>query len=83
MQTRTTPRNGPTTGGVAPLPHPEAPEPVVWFDALSRGDTAIAGGKGANLGELTRAGLPVPPGFVITASAFQASLTAQRVFVKL
>jgi pyruvate,water dikinase len=30
----------------------------------------VAGGKGANLGELTGAGLPVPPGFVVTAQAY-------------
>lgn len=49
-------------------------EHIVWFDALSRKDTATAGGKGANLGELRRAGLPVPPGFVVTARAYLDSL---------
>ena len=44
--------------------------PVRWFTELTAHDTAIAGGKGANLGELTRAGFPVPPGFVITAPAY-------------
>lgn len=43
---------------------------VRWFKDLAKGDTADAGGKGANLGELTRAGLPVPPGFVITADSY-------------
>ncbi len=47
---------------------------IVWFDGLSRADVALAGGKGANLGELTRAGLPVPPGFVITPAAFLSAL---------
>jgi pyruvate,water dikinase len=42
----------------------------VWFEALGRADTATAGGKGANLGELSSAGFPVPPGFVITAPAY-------------
>jgi pyruvate,water dikinase len=42
------------------------------FADLARGDLADAGGKGANLGELTRAGLPVPPGFVLTTAAYQA-----------
>jgi len=41
-------------------------------DELSRADVAYAGGKGANLGELTRAGLPVPPGFVVGAPAYAA-----------
>jgi pyruvate,water dikinase len=47
---------------------------VVDFDAVGRNDTAVAGGKGANLGELTRAGLPVPPGFVVIADAYLASM---------
>lgn len=51
-------------------------EPILWFDALSKASTPVAGGKGANLGEMTKAGLPVPPGFVVTASAFLGSLDA-------
>jgi pyruvate,water dikinase len=43
---------------------------VAWFDELGRNDVARAGGKGANLGELTRAGLPVPPGFVVVADGY-------------
>jgi len=43
---------------------------VRWFEQLGRDDVAVAGGKGANLGELTRAGLPVPRGFVVTAAGF-------------
>ena len=45
---------------------------VVEFADLGRADIAVAGGKGANLGELTRAGLPVPPGFVLTTAAYRA-----------
>lgn len=44
---------------------------IRWFTDLSRDDTATVGGKGANLGELTRAGLPVPPGFVVTVEAYR------------
>lgn len=40
------------------------------FEQLSKKDTAIAGGKGASLGEMTQAGIPVPGGFVVLASAF-------------
>lgn len=43
---------------------------VMWFGDLKKEDVGIAGGKGANLGEMTRAGLPVPPGFVLTADAY-------------
>ena len=35
---------------------------VKKFEELSKSDIGIAGGKGANLGELTQAGIPVPPG---------------------
>jgi len=47
-------------------------ESVLPFALLGRGDVDFAGGKGANLGELTGAGLPVPPGFVIGAPAYAA-----------
>jgi rifampicin phosphotransferase len=39
---------------------------------FGRDDVASAGGKGANLGELLRAGLPVPDGFVITTAGYAA-----------
>ncbi|HEX2435722.1 MAG TPA: phosphoenolpyruvate synthase [Solirubrobacterales bacterium] len=44
--------------------------PVRPFSELSRADVQYAGGKGANLGELTAAGLPVPPGFVVGAPSY-------------
>lgn len=37
-------------------------------------DVAVAGGKGASLGEMLRAGIPVPPGFVVLAPAFDRFL---------
>ncbi|RMD66691.1 phosphoenolpyruvate synthase, partial [Candidatus Pacearchaeota archaeon] len=43
---------------------------VKWFSEISKDDVAIAGGKGANLGEMYNAKIPVPPGFVITAQAY-------------
>jgi pyruvate,water dikinase len=51
---------------------PTAGDFVLAFTQLGRGDVDFAGGKGANLGELTAAGLPVPPGFVIGAPAYAA-----------
>jgi pyruvate,water dikinase len=47
---------------------------VIPFSALGASDLAAVGGKGANLGVLTRAGFPVPAGFCVTTSAFQAFL---------
>ncbi|WP_132432252.1 PEP/pyruvate-binding domain-containing protein [Pseudonocardia endophytica] len=46
------------------------------FDELGATDVETAGGKGANLGELTRAGLPVPPGFVVVTPAYDAFVAA-------
>jgi len=43
---------------------------IKFLSELSRKDVKIAGGKGANLGELTKAGFRVPNGFVIIASAY-------------
>jgi pyruvate, water dikinase len=47
-------------------------ESVLPFERLGHGDVDFAGGKGANLGELVAAGLPVPPGFVVGAPAYAA-----------
>lgn len=44
------------------------------FNELAKHDTNIAGGKGASLGEMTQAKMPVPPGFVVLASAFDRFL---------
>ncbi|MCF7815545.1 MAG: hypothetical protein K9M10_02160 [Candidatus Pacebacteria bacterium] len=44
------------------------------FGELGRHDAGIAGGKGASLGEMTQAGIPVPPGFVVLSSAFERFL---------
>jgi pyruvate,water dikinase len=41
------------------------------FDKIDRADAGIAGGKGASLGEMAQAGIPVPPGFVILANQFE------------
>lgn len=40
------------------------------FSKLNKNDANIAGGKGASLGEMTQAGIPVPGGFVILSTAF-------------
>jgi len=42
--------------------------------AVGAADRAVAGGKGASLGELRRAGLPVPAGFVVTVPAFRRAM---------
>ncbi len=43
---------------------------IVWFEDVGREDIAQVGGKGANLGEMTKAHIPVPPGFIVTAHSY-------------
>ncbi|BAK65328.1 conserved hypothetical protein [Sphingobium sp. SYK-6] len=49
---------------------------VSWFPDLWITDRPTVGGKGASLGELTHAGIDVPPGFVVTTQAFELFLDA-------
>jgi pyruvate,water dikinase len=46
--------------------------PTITLDQLDRDDLPIVGGKAANLGALLHAGLPVPPGFCVTADAYRS-----------
>ena len=49
---------------------------VCTLRAVGAADREVAGGKGASLGELHRAGLPVPPGFVVAVPAFHRAMRA-------
>jgi pyruvate,water dikinase len=50
--------------------------PVAWFKDVGLADRPTVGGKGGSLGELTQAGIAVPPGFVVTTVAFEQFLAA-------
>jgi len=43
---------------------------TIWFDRAGKEALALVGGKNASLGELIRAGIPVPPGFSVTTEAY-------------
>ncbi|MFC1752905.1 phosphoenolpyruvate synthase [Thermoproteota archaeon] len=45
-------------------------EHIAWFKDISKDSIAVAGGKGANLGEMYNVGLPVPAGFIVTAQTY-------------
>jgi pyruvate,water dikinase len=49
---------------------------IVWFQEVGKDDGALVGGKGANLGEMTQAQIPVPPGFIVTAPTYFRFLDA-------
>lgn len=56
---------------------------VLWFDELGKGDIPLVGGKNANLGEMIHAGIPVPPGFAITAYAYKKFITETGIAEKI
>lgn len=43
---------------------------ILWFDEVGKDDVNLVGGKGANLGEMVNAGIPVPYGYIVTAKAY-------------
>lgn len=49
---------------------------IGWFADVGLADRPTVGGKGGSLGELTRAHIPVPPGFVVRTAAFERFLSA-------
>ncbi|MBF8267035.1 MAG: ppsA [Dehalococcoidia bacterium] len=51
---------------------------VVYFEEVGKRDISIVGGKGASLGELYQAGIPVPKGFVVTAQTYYGFLEGAK-----
>lgn len=56
---------------------------ILWFEDLRKEDVLIVGGKCANLGELLQAGIPVPPGFAVTAQAYEKFITETGIAKKI
>jgi pyruvate,water dikinase len=56
---------------------------VLWLEEVGKEDIAIVGGKGASLGEMIHAELPVPPGFAVTAQAFRRFIDENGIAEKL
>jgi len=56
---------------------------IAWFEEVGKTDIPLAGGKGANLGELTKAQVPVPPGFIVTADAYFYFLEEAKITEKI
>ncbi|MDH5266535.1 MAG: phosphoenolpyruvate synthase [Candidatus Bathyarchaeota archaeon] len=56
---------------------------TLWFEDLRKEDISIVGGKCANLGEMLQAGIPVPPGFAITAQAYEKFITETGIAKKI
>ncbi len=56
---------------------------ILWFEELGKEDIPLVGGKNANLGEMLRAKIPVPPGFAITAYAYNQFITNSGIAEKI
>ncbi len=61
----------------------EKRELVSWFENLRVTDIPSVGGKNASLGEMINAGLPVPPGFAVTAFSYEKFLEETKVAEKI
>jgi pyruvate,water dikinase len=51
---------------------------TIAISKLGRADLYTAGGKGANLGALLQAGLPVPGGFIVTTDGYRSFVAANH-----
>lgn len=56
---------------------------VVWFHEVTKDDIPLVGGKGANLGEMVQAQIPVPPGFIVTADTYFKFLESNKLIDKI
>jgi len=56
---------------------------VIPFESLRKTDVSLVGGKNANLGELISIGIPVPPGFAITAEAYKLHIEENKLAPKI
>ncbi|MDH5449470.1 MAG: phosphoenolpyruvate synthase [Candidatus Bathyarchaeota archaeon] len=56
---------------------------VIDFEDLGKSDIPLVGGKNANLGEMLKAGIRVPPGFAVTAYAYKKFITETKIAEKI
>ncbi len=58
-------------------------ELVLWFEDVRNVDVSIVGGKNASLGEMINSGLPVPPGFAVTAFSYERYIQEKKIAERL
>ena len=56
---------------------------IIWFDEVGKDDVSLVGGKGANLGEMSRAQIPVPPGFIVSTHSYRQFLRGSGLLPRL
>jgi len=65
------------------LPSSRKEKRILWFEELTKNDIPLVGGKNANLGEMIQEKIPVPPGFAITAHAYEEFITKTGIAEKI
>ncbi len=58
-------------------------ELILWFEDVRNTDVPLVGGKNASLGEMINAGLPVPPGFAVTAYSYEKYIQEKSIAEKI
>nr|WP_315066756.1 PEP/pyruvate-binding domain-containing protein [uncultured Clostridium sp.] len=53
---------------------------ILYFDEIDKKDLALVGGKGANLGEMTKAGFSVPFGFCVTTESYKEFINYNKLY---
>ncbi|MDI6815220.1 MAG: phosphoenolpyruvate synthase, partial [Dehalococcoidales bacterium] len=61
----------------------EGQKTILWFNEVTKKDVPLVGGKGANLGEMANARIPIPPGFIVTANAYHYFLQSSKITDKI
>ncbi len=65
------------------MPSSRKEKHILWFEELGKDDIPLVGGKNANLGEMIKRKIPVPPGFAITAHAYNEFITKTGIAEKI
>ncbi len=65
------------------MPSSRKEKHILWFEELGKDDIPLVGGKNANLGEMIKNKIPVPPGFAITAHAYNEFITKTDIAKKI
>jgi pyruvate,water dikinase len=65
------------------LPSLRGEKRILWFEELGKEDIPLVGGKNANLGEMIKTKIPVPPGFAITAHSYHEFITQTGIAEKI
>lgn len=56
---------------------------IAWFNEVDKEDLSLVGGRGSNLGEMKKAGFPVPNGFIVTSNGYYDFVKQNNLAIKI